>query len=140
LGRNGFAATGTGRSHGAPKKATGKPKASSTKKASPRPTYDDRVKAIATKARAMACPVSLQGPVPKQVNDIMTVLGNPREALKEAELTQAQAKAIATGNGDAESKKKLRPLGERVAKAGGAPQWVRGRSLAATLIAWLETK
>lgn len=44
------------------------------------------------------------------------------------------------GDGDKESKAKLRPLGERVAKAGGAPQWVRGRSLAATLIAWLETK
>jgi hypothetical protein len=90
---------------GAPKKATGKPKASSTKKASPRPTYDDRVKAIATKARAMACPVGLQRPVPKQVNDIMTVLGNPREALKEAGLTQAQVKAIATGNGDAEARR-----------------------------------
>lgn len=44
----------------------------------------------------MACPTSLQGPVPKQVNDIMTVLGDPREALKEAGLTQKQVKAPAT--------------------------------------------
>lgn len=94
-------ATSTTSSKSTPKpksKATGRPapkgksngKASTAKKATPRPTYDDRVKTIATKARAMACPTSLQGPVPKQVNDIMTVLGDPREALKEAGLTQSK--------------------------------------------------
>ncbi len=52
----------------------------------------------------------------------MTVLGDPRAALKEAGLTQAQVKAIAHGKGDAESKKQLRPLGDRVGEAGGARQ------------------
>jgi hypothetical protein len=124
----------------APKKATGKAKASSTKKATPRPTYDEKVKAISTKARVMACPTSKQGPVPKQCLDVMNVLKDPRQALKEAGLTQAQVKKIAQGDGDAESRKKVRPLGERVAKAGGAPQWVRGRPLAAILVAWIESK
>jgi hypothetical protein len=88
----------------------------------------------------MACPATKQGPVPKQVADIMRVLGDPREVLKKARLSQAEVKKIATGNGDAEAKKKVRPLGDRVAAAGGAKQWVRGKYLAATLVAWLDEK
>jgi hypothetical protein len=120
------------------KAAGGRAEPKASTKAKPRATYDERVKQISTKARAMACPTSRQGPVPKQCLDVMNVLKDPRQALKEVGLSQPQVKAIATGDGDAESKKKLRPLGERVAKAGGAPQWVQGRALAATLAAWIE--
>lgn len=128
----------TGKANGkaAPKKGDGK----ATGKASKRPTYSDEVKAITAKARAMACPVTKQGPVARQVSQIMTVLGDPRKAIKEAGLSQAEVKKIAQGNGDAEAKKNLRPLGDRVVAAGGAKQWVRGRPLAATLTAWLEAK
>jgi hypothetical protein len=129
--------------NGSKPKATGKakPKASSkAKAASKRTTYDDRTKQIATKARATACPASLQGPVPKQVADIMRVLEDPRKVLKEAGLTQKQLKAYAQGNGDKEVRAALRPLGQRVVAAGGAKQWVSGRPLAATLVAWLEQK
>jgi hypothetical protein len=49
-------------------------------------------------------------------------------------------KKVAQGDGDTESKAKLRPLGERVVEAGGARQWVGGRQLAATLTAWLEQR
>jgi hypothetical protein len=108
------------------------------KPASKRPQYGEDVVAIATKARAMANPETKQGPVPKQVADTMRVLKDPREALKEAGLTQKEVKATATGNGDKEAKAKLRPLAARVREAGGAPQWTSGRPLAATLVAWLE--
>lgn len=73
----------------------------------------------------------------KQVADIMRDLKDPREALASVDLTQKQVKALANGDGDTDSKAKLRKLAERV---NGAPQWTRGRSLAATLVAWLETK
>jgi hypothetical protein len=138
-------ASSTTKSQPAPKQnGNGKSKSGSSgskAKATPkRPQYDERVKTIAEKARGLACPETRQGPVSKQVADVMRVLKDPCEALKEAGLTQKQVKEIATGNGDAESKKKLRPLGERVVEAGGAKQWVRGRSLAATLAAWIEEK
>ena len=116
------------------RKAPAKPKA---KPSAPRTKHSDDVVAIATAARKLACPVTEQGPVPKQVADIMATLKDPRAALKEAGLTQAQVRKLANGEGTKETRAALRPLGERVAKAGGAPQWVRGRSLAATLTAWL---
>lgn len=100
----------------------------STKKATPRTRYDEKVKQVSAKARAMACPASLQGPVPKQVNDIMTVLGDPRQAVKQAGLTQAQVKKIATGDGDAESKEEAAPArregaqGRRSAAVGAGPK------------------
>jgi hypothetical protein len=83
----------------------------------------------------MACPVTKQGPVSKQVSDIMRDVKDPRKALKDAGLSLAQVKKIANGNGDAEAKKKLRTIAETIT---GAPQWTRGRSLAATLVAWIE--
>jgi hypothetical protein len=85
----------------------------------------------------MATPKTLQGPVPKQIVDIQRGLKDPREAIASVGLSQAQVKKLAQGNGDAESKKKLRKLAERVQ---GAPQWTRGRPLAAAITAWLEQK
>ena len=119
-----------------------KPKAkASTKKATPRPQYSDEVRAIAAKARAMACPKTLQGPVPRQVQDVQRVIKEgPCEALASVGLTAAKVKAYAKGNNDKDTRAKLRPLGQRVVKAGGAKQWCTGRPLAATLTAWLEQK
>ena len=67
----------------------------------------------------------------------MRDLKGPREALASVGLSQKELKAIANGNGTAEAKTKLRPLGEKVA---GAKQWTRGRQLAATLVAWLAQR
>lgn len=107
------------------------------KPASKRPTYSDEVLAITGKARKLACPVTLQGPVARQVSDIMRDVKDPRAAIKRAGLSLAQLKKLANGDGDAESKKALRTIAEQV---NGAPQWTRGRPLAATLVAWLESK
>jgi hypothetical protein len=109
-------------------------------KAKPRAEYTDEVKAIATRARAMACPVTKQGPVPRQVQDVQRVLKDPRAALKQAGLTQKQVKEYAQGSSDKELRAALRPLGQRVVEAGGAKQWVTGRPLASTLVAWLEQR
>jgi hypothetical protein len=117
-----------------PAQGQGKP---SKAKPSKRPQYDERTVAIATAARKMATPKTLQGPVPKQVADIMRDLKNPREALASVGLSQKEVKALANGDGDKDSKAKLRKLAERV---NGAPQWTRGRALASTLTAWLEVK
>jgi hypothetical protein len=122
---------------GSKAKTKGQGSASKAKPASKRPTYSDEVRAITEKARGLACPETRQGPVAKQVSQIMADLKDPRQALKDAGLTQAQVRAIAQGDGDAEAKKKLRTLAERV---DGAPQWTRGRPLAATITAWLEAK
>lgn len=67
----------------------------------------------------------------------MQALGDPREELASVGLSQKEVKAIANGNGTAEAKTKLRPLGEKVA---GAKQWTRGRPLAATLVAWRDQR
>jgi hypothetical protein len=107
-------------------------------KASKRPQYSDEVKAITEKARGYAYPETRQGPVARQVEQIQQVLGDPREALKAAGITQKALKAYAQGSGDEEVRAALRPLGQRVVEAGGAKQWVTGRPLAATLTAWLE--
>jgi integrase len=114
--------------------------ASKAKPASKRPKYSDDVKAITEKARGYACPETKQGPVARQVQQVQQVLGDPREALKEAGVTQKALKGYATGSDDKEVRTALRPLGQRVVAAGGAKQWVTGRSLAATLTAWLEQK
>jgi hypothetical protein len=53
------------------------------------------------------------------------------------QLSQKEVRQLAEGNGSKEAKAKLRKLAERVA---GAPQWTRGRPLAATITAWLEQK
>jgi hypothetical protein len=117
---------------------TGKGKTSTGK--TTRPQYDEKVVAIATAARKMACPTSLQGPVPRQVHDVQRVLKDPREAIKSAGISQKALKGYATGSGDKEVRAALRPLGQRIVEAGGAKQWVTGRPLAATLTAWLEAK
>lgn len=67
----------------------------------------------------------------------MQALGDPREAIASVGLSQKEVKAIANGNGTAEAKTKLRPLGEKVAEA---KQWTRGRPLAATITAWPEQR
>ena len=119
-----------------PKPARAQPKATPKgSKAKPRAEYSDDVKAIATRARALACPVSLQGPVPKQIVDIMRDVKDPRAALKAAGLSQKEVKELANGKGSKEAKAKLRTIAEKV---NGAPQWTRGRPLAAALVAWIE--
>jgi hypothetical protein len=122
---------------GSKAKAKGQGSASKAKPASKRPPYSEEVKRITEKARAMACPVTKQGPVSKQVSQVMADLKDPREAIASVGLTQKELKAIANGTGTTEAKAKLRPLGEKV---NGAKQWTRGRPLAATLTAWLEQK
>jgi hypothetical protein len=105
------------------------------------PKYGEVAKRVSDKARKMACPESLQGPIPKQSHDVMqTLTEGPQEALKSVGVTQKEARAIATGNSDPKTARKLGPLAERVRKAGGAPQWTRGKFLAATLVAWLDEK
>jgi hypothetical protein len=111
--------------------------ASKAKPASKRTQYDERTVAIATAARKLATPKTLQGPVPKQVADIMRDVGDPREAIKAAGLSQKEVKELASGKGSKEAKAKLRTIAEKV---NGAPQWTRGRSLAATLVAWIDAK
>jgi hypothetical protein len=98
------------------------------------------VKRITEKARGYACPEARQGPVARQALQVQQVLGDPREAIEEAGVTQKALKGYATGHGDKDVRAALRPLGQRVVAAGGAKQWVTGRPLAATLTAWLEAK
>jgi hypothetical protein len=121
---------------GSKAKPKGQGSASKAKSPSKRPQYDERTVAIATAARKLATPKTLQGPVPKQVADIMRDVGDPREAIKAAGLSQ-EVKELASGKGSKEAKAKLRTIAENV---NGAPQWTRGRSLAATLVAWLEQR
>ena len=55
-------------------------------------------------------------------------------------LSQKQVRAIATGSVDCKDTRKLASLAERVRANGGAPQWTRGKYLAATLVARIEAK
>jgi hypothetical protein len=136
--------TGTGTkatSKPASQKATGKGKPASKPKAtSKRATYSEQVQAITERARGYAYPETRQGPVAKQVQRTMAALGDPRKALAEAGITQKALRAYANGSGDKEVRAALKPLGQRVVDTGAARQWVTGRCLAATLVAWLEVK
>jgi hypothetical protein len=120
------------------KRDGGKPKAETKPKP---PKYGEVAKRVSDKARRLACADTLQGPIPKQSHDVMTTLTEgPQEALKSVGVTQKEARAIATGNSDPKTARKLAPLAERVRANGGAPQWTRGKYLAATLVAWLDEK
>src|SRR5918999_4860370 len=71
---------------------------------------------------------------------VATRTEGPREAIKSVGLSQKQVWAIATGSVDCKDTRKLAPLAERVRANGGAPQWTRGKYLAATLVARIEAK
>jgi hypothetical protein len=126
-------AKGNGKPNG-----SAKPKAKGGNRRSPRAEYDDNVKAISARAREIACPMTKQGPVPRQVQDIMTGIGDVHAALAEVKLSRKDLKALADNDSPStEARAKLRTLAERVT---GAKQWTRGRSLAATLYVWQGRK
>jgi hypothetical protein len=71
---------------------------------------------------------------------MQTLTEGPAEALKRVGLTQKDARAVATGKAEPPPRASLARWPSGCGANGGAPQWTRGKYLAATLMAWLDEK
>jgi hypothetical protein len=84
-------------------------------------------------------PETEQGPVPRQVQDIMRVLEDPRQVLKEAGITRKDLLAMANGQSSKETRDALGPV-RRARGAGGGRAPVGAGQIPRVLHEWLEQR